>query len=254
MKKLHPARIYLQKQGYSDSNILNREIDDLRVKEKIELQTIETKLRQLQSHLNRLNEIIRKYVEMSYSKQEGTMMEMVTDAIQSDFRQNSVDIESYLRNQGYTNIEDVYEEITTLKKNYDFESQDLQNQKAQFIISLRNLESIKKEHDSLLTTHNTSSVEEINLLEEQGFKSFESLDLSIQEKTRFIAEREKNKQAYFFNDRLDTASADNALLYISQCEKVSHDRVKEIATDTNTRLQKYIREYGHFLDQDYVKK
>ncbi|CAF3357729.1 unnamed protein product [Rotaria sp. Silwood2] len=253
-EKLHPARIYLQKQGYSDSNILNREIDDLRVKQKTELQTIESELRQLESHLNRLNEIIRKYVEMSYPKQEGTMIEMVTNAIQSVLRQNSVDIESYLKNQGYINIEDVYEEITTVKKNYDFKSQNLQDQKAQFIISLRNLESIKKEHDSLLTTHNTPSVEEMNFLEEKGFKNFESLDLSIQEKTRFIAEREKNKQAYFFNDRLDTASADNALLYISQCEKVSHDRVKEIATDTNTRLQKYIREYGNFLDQEINRK
>ena len=95
---------------------MNCEIDDVRVKQKAELQTIESELRQLESHLNHLNEIIRKYVEMSYPKQEGTAMEMVTNAIRSVFRQNSVDIESYLRSQGYIRIEDVYEEIPTVKK------------------------------------------------------------------------------------------------------------------------------------------
>ncbi|CAF3928084.1 unnamed protein product [Rotaria sordida] len=45
------------------------------------------------------------------------------------------------------------------------------------------------------------------------------------------------------NDRLDTSTANSALAYIKQCEKVDHVRVKESAADAYEILQNYISEY-----------
>ncbi|CAF1047786.1 unnamed protein product [Rotaria sordida] len=52
------------------------------------------------------------------------------------------------------------------------------------------------------------------------------------------------------NDRLDTSTANSALAYIKQCEKVDHVRVKESAADAYEILQNYISEYGNFLHQE----
>ncbi|CAF4231202.1 unnamed protein product, partial [Rotaria sordida] len=41
-----------------------------------------------------------------------------------------------------------------------------------------------------------------------------------------------------------------ALLYTSNCSKIATVRSKEIATDTYDILEKYIKEYGFFLDQE----
>ncbi|CAF4084299.1 unnamed protein product, partial [Rotaria sp. Silwood1] len=48
----------------------------------------------------------------------------------------------------------------------------------------------------------------------------------------------------------DSSTADIALLYTSNCEKIANVRLKEIATDTHEILKKYISEYGFFLDQE----
>jgi len=50
--------------------------------------------------------------------------------------------------------------------------------------------------------------------------------------------------------KLDAATANNALIYLSQCEKVSYYHIRESATQNNENLHKYISEYGHFLNQE----
>ncbi|CAF2263519.1 unnamed protein product, partial [Rotaria magnacalcarata] len=68
-----------------------------------------------------------------------------------------------------------------------------------------------------------------------------------------ISEREKNKQTYDFSGRFDGSIANNALLYVIQCEKVGDTQVKRTAIETNGILQKYIIEYGNFLNQEIAR-
>ncbi|CAF1152637.1 unnamed protein product [Rotaria sp. Silwood1] len=52
-----------------------------------------------------------------------------------------------------------------------------------------------------------------------------------------------------FRFSINASAANNALVYIEQCEKVDHVRVKENAADAHEILKTYISEYGNFLHQ-----
>ncbi|CAF1002767.1 unnamed protein product [Adineta steineri] len=173
----------------------------------------------------------------------------------------------FLRKHNYSDIIMLNDEIEELKTSQNDARQVVETensyanklqwntkQSEELNITLSRLESMKKEHDSLVATRNSISSEEISFLRKKGFNSYELLDENIQEKTRIIGEREKNKQPYHFSDRLDAFTANNALAYLSQCEKVSHHFVKESAADTHEILRKYLSEYGNFLNQEISKK
>ena len=163
---------------------------------------------------------------------------------------------SYLRKQEYPDINELNREIESLQ-NTAFEpvdEQHIHSNPAGFSRSLTKVESIRKEYHSLLVPRNSISSEELNFLQKNGFRSAELLDQSIEEKKRTIAERERTEQPYDFSNKLDASAANNALVYVSQCEKVSHIRVKEVAADTAGILQKYIREYGNFLNKEIFTK
>jgi hypothetical protein len=113
------------------------------------------------------------------------------------------------------------------------------------IRGLTHLESINNEYASLLPLSNKQR----DFLQEKGQNSYESLEEIIQEKKKILTEYEKHNQIYYFNDKLDALAANNALIYINNCEKVERDHVKEIAANTNELLRKYIEEYGHVLDK-----
>ncbi|CAF1526625.1 unnamed protein product, partial [Rotaria sordida] len=170
-----------------------------------------------------------------------------------DFQNQSSQTDTYLRSLGYSCIESVYEKISDVKKNYRQKLQRIEDQNTELSLLLDRLESIKKEHDLLITTRHSPS-EEASFLQEKGFNSYELLDNSIQEITRVINEQGRNQQSYHFNDRLNALTANNALIYILQCEKVGHDRVRENAIDANENLRKYIREYGIFLKHEIITK
>ncbi|CAF3975531.1 unnamed protein product [Rotaria sordida] len=192
---LHPTRIYLHKNGYSNIDMLSNDIEELKAKKKLEIEVLTAAQRDIEAELQHLNSV----------------------------------------------------------KHHHEKLQRIEDQNTELTITLERLESIKKEHDSLINTRHSSS-EQASFLQGKGFDSYEVLDKSIQEIERIFNERGKNQQSYHFSDRLDVSTANNALIYISQCGKVSHDRVKENAIDANENLRRYIREYGIFLKQEINTK
>ncbi|CAF2770029.1 unnamed protein product [Rotaria sp. Silwood2] len=141
----------------------------------------------------------------------------------------------YLRKQAYPDLNTLDREIAPLKND------DYLKERGH---------SIRKEYHSLMTSHVSMSPEEMSFLQEKGFQSVDLLDRIIQEKKKMIVEREKNKQRYDFNDRLDVSTVNNAIVYLNKCENVSHVCVNEIATDTIRILQDYIGEYSNFLNKE----
>jgi hypothetical protein len=248
-ENLHPARIYLQKQGYSDANMLDNEIEELKSKQKAEREVKEAAECEKKSELDKLKTIVQNYVIQTSTETNQGMIKKMTSKIGLGVQDKSAQSDAYLQKLGYSRIELVYEEISKVDKIHRNKLQRIQDQDTELSHSLRRLESIKKEHDLLLATRHSTS-EETNFLREKGFNSYELLDEAIQEKTKVINKRGKNKQIYHFSDRLDASTANNAIVYIHQCEKVGQDRVREDAIDANENLRKYIREYGMFLKQE----
>ncbi|CAF3859742.1 unnamed protein product, partial [Rotaria sordida] len=251
---LHPARIYLQKQGYSNINMLTNDIEELKVKRKLENDVLLAAQCDMESELRNLNSIVQNYMNLlSSSSTDQDVFQTLSSMIGLDFQNQSSQTDTYLRSLGYSCIESVYEKISDVKKNYRQKLQRIEDQNTELSLLLDRLESIKKEHDLLITTRHSPS-EEASFLEGKGFNSYELLDNSIQEITRVINEQGRNQQSYHFNDRLNALTANNALIYIRQCEKVGHDRVRENAIDANENLRKYIREYGIFLKHEIITK
>ncbi|CAF1316643.1 unnamed protein product [Rotaria sordida] len=251
---LHPARIYLQKQGYSNINMLTNDMEELKVKRKLENDVLLAAQCDMGSELQNLNSIVQNYMNLlSSSSTDQDVFQTLSSMIGLDFQNQSSQTDTYLRSLGYSCIESVYEKILDVKKNYRQKLQRIEDQNTELSLLLDRLESIKKEHDLLITTRHSPS-EEASFLQEKGFNSYELLDNSIQEITRVINEQGRNQQSYHFNDRLNALTANNALIYIRQCEKVGHDRVRENAIDANENLRKYIREYGIFLKHEIITK
>ena len=145
----------------------------------------------------------------------------------------------FIGKKGYPDINTLNHEIETLR------NEDYLNNRAY---------SIRNEYKSLLAPRDSISSEETSYLRRKGYHSPELLDQTIQEKKRIIAEREMNKQPYNFGDGLDALAANNALIYVSRCEQVSHVHVKEIAADVTWILKEYICEYGKFLNHEISTK
>ncbi|CAF1610759.1 unnamed protein product [Rotaria magnacalcarata] len=158
----------------------------------------------------------------------------------------------YSRKQESPNIDSLNRKIESLKTKQKPELVN-QDRSAGFSHSLNQIDTMKRQHEWLSGSCISVLSEEITFLQKKGFPSIESLYVSIQEKKRIILEREKNKPPYDFSGRFDASIANSALVYLSQCEKGYHVRVKEIAFDTNEILKKYIREYGNFLNQEITR-
>ncbi|CAF3541480.1 unnamed protein product [Rotaria socialis] len=250
---LHPARIFLRKHHYSDIIILNGEIEELKTRQKDARQVAETEQRDMKHTLENLNSIVREYMNLYPSETDQGVAEELSGMLGDALHGKSTQAERYLKTVGYSSIDVVREKIAETEKSYCNKLQWSTKQNEELSISLSHLELIKEEHDSLLATRNLVSSEEISFLREKGFNSYELLDENIQEKTRIIGERGQNKQSFHFSDRIDTSTANNALVYLSQCEKVGHHCVKENAADTHEILKNYLSEYGNFLNQEITK-
>ena len=246
-ENLHPARLFLRGQGYADIEMLTNEIEEVKAKQKAAREAEEAAKHEKESKVNALNAIIGEYMGIAFAPTSAT--NQTTNVIGTRHGGKTAKANAHLQKAGYARIELVYDEIAKIDKNHRDEMQRLQDQTFALSVSLHDLESIKREHDSLLVNRQTSP-EEVTFLREKGFGSYELLDEAIQEKTKVINDKGKNKQIYHFTDRLDVVTAESALLYIMQCEKVSQDAVRENALDAHEKLRKYIREYGVFLTQE----
>ncbi|CAF4353256.1 unnamed protein product [Rotaria sp. Silwood2] len=250
-ERLNPALVYLQNQGYADIYMLNKEIEELIKKQEKLSQSQRFTESEKVSELTNLNTIVQEYMSLCSSKKG--VMETVTNVIRSGSVDRNAQAVAYLQKLGYSRVEGVYTKITDIEKLYQNKLSQIEDQQKELSDSLHNHQSIKKEFESLLNTRHSSS-EEISCLREKGFNSYEALDEAMQEKEKVINERGKAKQTHHFTDRLDASTANNALIYIIQCEKADHDSVRENATDANENLRKYIQEYGIFLKQEINRK
>ena len=245
-ESLHPAGLFLRNRAYTDIEMLTNEIEDVKAKQKVAREAEEAAKHEKESKVNALNAIIEEY-NGAASKQ--TRVSQSASKRKTGHVNKTSQVNARLKQHDYDRIELVYDEITKVEKNNRDEMQRLQDQTTALSVSLHDLESIQKEHDSLLVNRQPSP-EEVIFLREKGFGSYELLDEAIQDKTKVTSDRNKNKQTYHFIDRLEVITAESAVLYIMQCEKVSQDVVRENAIDTHEKLRKYIREYGIFLTQE----
>ncbi|CAF1002734.1 unnamed protein product [Adineta steineri] len=225
---LHPTRIYLLTHEYVDINMLDNKIKELESRKKKELESTENELQNMKTNLNRLELIVQKYMNLNLSN-------------------TARDV--YLRTENYSDISEVYEQITKIRQNYHSKSEQREDLNNEFGTSLNHLLSIKKEYDLRSAIRDSPSSEQIKFIQERGFNSYESLDKSLQEMRNILGNRE-NRQSYYFKDRLDAATAENALIYLNECEKISYDTVKQNAVETNANLKKYIKVYGDFLNEE----
>ena len=221
LSNLHSANIHLREFGYSNIEEVNRESQDLKLKHQRELELLEKKKRKSESELTELRAVAQTYSDLSR-------------------RQTSTELPT---------IGAIQDVIANVQKDIDDTTQLIHVHQREHSISFSHLESIKQKYDDLIKNH-TLTTEEKRFLSEKKIESYKSLDRLIKDTENSIKECERNEQRYDFTNGLDASMADNALLYIDQCETVNHIRVSGIAADTKLVLEKYIREYGHFLEQE----
>ena len=251
---LQPAHIHLRKHGYSDVTTLHRDIEQLKNKYNCEIQAAEAETKSVEMELEDLNSIIEEYMKLSSSEKNKSITERLSSVLGKESLNKISLAQGYLMMRGYSDIQAVYNKLAKTNEVYGNNSQQSAKRSRDFHDSLDRLESIFIKYDLLLAENNSMAPEAISFLLEKDLTSYESLIESIQEKKRIIDGHEKNKRSYHFNDSLDALIANNALIYVSNCEKVGHHRIRECAIDTNENLQKYIREYGNFLNQEIERK
>ncbi|CAF1295905.1 unnamed protein product [Rotaria sordida] len=250
---LYPARSYLRKFGYSDIDILNQKIENLRVQHDVELKEAEAEKSRMESQLDNFNITIRHYQHLTSSKIGFGIFDRLFNTIGIGVERVDIQPNEYLKQKGYLNIEIFNDTMTKVQKDYDKQLRLIEQRRTEFNNTLTHFESIIKEYDSLLASSNLISSKVIDFLQEKGQYSYELLEKTIQEKKKILTEYEKCKQKYYFTDKLDALVANNALIYISNCEKVGHHHVKKVAADMSDFLRKYIEEYGDFLNKEIIK-
>ncbi|CAF1204521.1 unnamed protein product [Adineta steineri] len=175
--------------------------------------------------------------------------------------ENKRDKELEYQNERKSNIEI---ELNILKSDSNSNEQEISKIQERLSIQLetiRDLEnmhknilasflSIKNQYESLMTTHNSITDEQLKFLQDKKYDNIESLNSTINQKKNEINKYQNNPRKYHFDDQFDAATADIALVYTSNCEKIANIRFKEMAADIHTTLAKYIKEYGIFLDND----
>ncbi|CAF0947135.1 unnamed protein product [Adineta steineri] len=251
--QLHPALLHLRKYNYPDISVLNKEIEQVVEKKNIELSEVDTGLNRLDDKLKELNSVVHEYLRLSSETNE-SLTGKLSSMIGKKPLKKPTPAENYLNSLGYSDVDMLNREILEIKKTHSNTLKQKENLNKEFNGNIHRLESIQKEYQSLLATDRLISLEEMNVLKKQGFESLESLNEAIREKTKVIQERGKNKQTYHFSGRIDASTAESALIYLSQCEKVNQDRVRATAIDANENLRKYLSEYGSFLDQEIRNK
>lgn len=250
---LHPALVFLRKSGYSDIIVLNKEIEQLKSEQQIEVQRIETGLRTLDEQINRLQSYVDEYVLLSSSK--GTSLtKKLSSLVANTSAKKKTPADEYLDSIGYSSIDKVYSEIVETRNSRSNTVRRKEKSNEDFQNALSRLHAIKKQHSSLFDSHQSISREELDVLQKQGFDSIELLREAIRQKRFVINEREKSEQTYDFSGRIDAPTAESALSYFSHCERVNQTRVRENATDGNENLLRYLSEYGRFLHQEIERK
>ncbi|CAF4542342.1 unnamed protein product, partial [Rotaria sp. Silwood2] len=207
---LHPANVFLRQNDFSDINKLNHEMKDLENKRDIELAHQNEKKSQVELELNSLKSSISSEIDQKIDE----------------------------------------EKIVEIEQRLAIQSEIIQDLQSKHKNALAPFQSIKDRYESLIATHNSITNEQMKYFQDKTYDSIESLNDKINQKKKTINECQKNKPTYNFDNEVDAATADIALLYTSNCEKIANIRFKEMAADIHAILVKYITEYGIFLNRE----
>jgi hypothetical protein len=153
-------------------------------------------------------------------------------------------------------------------------------EKCQLSDKLRELESIAQVYEKILSsgqgvtivkyllrsigrTPQNKNIKALNYLKDRGYDNIELLQRNItklrielqkienekilvdsrNERTEFNIEREKDHQSYEFDDRSQVATANNALIYLRHCGKISDHDIQIIGNDINEILRNDLDRY-----------
>ncbi|CAF4088869.1 unnamed protein product, partial [Rotaria sordida] len=188
---LYPARSYLRKFGYSDIDILNQKIENLRVQHDVELKEAEAEKSRMESQLDNFNITIRHYQHLTSSKIGFGIFDRLFNTIGIGVERVDIQPNEYLKQKGYLNIEIFNDTMTKVQKDYDKQLRLIEQRRTEFNNTLTHFESIIKEYDSLLASSNLISSKVIDFLQEKGQYSYELLEKTIQEKKKILTEYEK---------------------------------------------------------------
>ena len=170
----------------------------------------------------------------------------------------------FLRQQNFSNINELHRTIDDLenKPGKGFETNDEyssltqvhQNnpedgqEKDKYSNSISQLKSVRRQYADLMAKYMDNSSEQISFLRSKGYQRAELLSKAIANEKKEIGERQKNP-SYDLSGTFAASTADTALLYTTNCEKIPIDSVKKTVADTREILLEYINEYGRFLDK-----
>lgn len=250
-ENLHPAQKYLLEQQYSNIDELDDDIERISKKQQQETANEEREKLVKEDEVKKLQDIIDQCGSYNEESNLPLATRMLNFVASHSPVEKKVKQEAYLRERGFSQIDDVYEAKRDAIKEYDTKLRQIQADCKKLSEQIISLEEIKKEYKSLLLVRSDSFCSErIRYLHENKKESIESINDEIQEKKSIISKREKNKQKYDFNGRFDGSMASLALFYTSKCETVRDSAIKQTAIETNHLLQKYLAEYALFLEQE----
>ena len=245
--QVYPARIFLRKSGYSDIDILNHKIEDLKRQRDAELSEAENEKQRIKSLLNEDNLLIQHPRRLSSPKVDQKIFDRLVGKISKKFHR------LVSRENEYFDDEVVDDTMTEVQRDYHQLLQSIEQKRQQFSGHLIDLQSIRDEYSSLAAERHSLHPSPTDFLQAKGQISYELLEETIKEKRRILTEYEHYEQKYYFNDRLDAGLANQALIYIGNAEKVGHPDVRVIAESTDEVLKKYLEEYGDFLAKEMEK-
>ncbi|CAF1013256.1 unnamed protein product [Didymodactylos carnosus] len=231
--KLHPARLYLSKNGYQNVEALENKITCVENERKLLNLKDDQEICQLEVDMEKLRQIALKCAELpSKSSSSNPLVKTQSD--------------KYLQDNGYENI-DVLLKCKSDKATQLAELQQTRHIKAEeYKEVLEKLNVIRDEYYKLHTKGGTSS-EGQSFLHQRGYENIGILENKIKCKKQEIKERASDDQAYVFS-RLDGITAENALQYVEICKKVPS--IKEKAHTSSRLLSDFMQGYSSFIQTE----
>lgn len=192
-------------------------------------------------------QIVKKMELMSILESSVPQLEQYRNRITEIFREKINAVLNYIRHA--FNLQNI--SVSQLKQQLI----RLENETGEFKIALQYPTSkyLQANIDSDITSTediNTDSTGSLVTSCEEQQEAMDLLKQRISDKRKIISECEKNDQAYYFSQTFDAATVNDALQYISECEKLGHSGIKESVCKTSEVLQNYVSEYGHFLNKE----
>ncbi|CAF1144227.1 unnamed protein product [Adineta ricciae] len=168
--------------------------------------------------------------------------------------ENNRDKEIQHQNQRKANIEDKLtkckeEEKSNFENRLAIQADTIQDSENKYKNLLEPLLSIKTQYESLIITHNTLTEEQSKYLQRRNVANIQILTQTIDEKKKIVSQHQSDQQTFHF-DHFNAATADIALVYTRNCEKIRNICFKQMASETHRILLKYITEYGICLQKD----